>query len=110
MIRRPPRSTLFPYTTLFRSRVAGDRARDHGRRSADRRQRPLRDLAADRRALPNGPRRAGEAGRPDPHRGHGGDRPFDVRRRDTATDPRAPDEPPTPIQETLHRTLRELIP
>src|SRR5256885_2476524 len=25
MIRRPPRSTLFPYTTLFRS-VSGDRA------------------------------------------------------------------------------------
>src|SRR3712207_7660796 len=24
MIRRPPRSTLFPYTTLFRSAVAGD--------------------------------------------------------------------------------------
>src|SRR2546422_10117308 len=24
MIRRPPRSTLFPYTTLFRSRVASD--------------------------------------------------------------------------------------
>src|SRR2546425_13328906 len=24
MIRRPPRSTLFPYTTLFRSRRAGD--------------------------------------------------------------------------------------
>src|SRR3712207_7825245 len=23
MIRRPPRSTLFPYTTLFRSRAAG---------------------------------------------------------------------------------------
>src|SRR3712207_7070151 len=23
MIRRPPRSTLFPYTTLFRSRVLG---------------------------------------------------------------------------------------
>src|SRR5436853_2528904 len=23
MIRRPPRSTLFPYTTLFRSHVAG---------------------------------------------------------------------------------------
>src|SRR3712207_8354390 len=23
MIRRPPRSTLFPYTTLFRSRVCG---------------------------------------------------------------------------------------
>src|SRR5256885_7852968 len=26
MIRRPPRSTLFPYTTLFRSRLS---ARDH---------------------------------------------------------------------------------
>src|SRR2546430_12591199 len=25
MIRRPPRSTLFPYTTLFRSGGAGDR-------------------------------------------------------------------------------------
>src|SRR5438128_4541275 len=25
MIRRPPRSTLFPYTTLFRSRRAGRR-------------------------------------------------------------------------------------
>src|SRR5690348_17651016 len=24
MIRRPPRSTLFPYTTLFRSEVASD--------------------------------------------------------------------------------------
>src|SRR5688572_31703556 len=24
MIRRPPRSTLFPYTTLFRSRPSGD--------------------------------------------------------------------------------------
>src|SRR5687768_18235554 len=24
MIRRPPRSTLFPYTTLFRSRVYGN--------------------------------------------------------------------------------------
>src|SRR2546430_17449934 len=24
MIRRPPRSTLFPYTTLFRSRIGGD--------------------------------------------------------------------------------------
>src|SRR3712207_7763100 len=31
MIRRPPRSTLFPYTTLFRS-LAGATARRHGRR------------------------------------------------------------------------------
>src|SRR6266487_6458445 len=26
MIRRPPRSTLFPYTTLFRSRLRGEPA------------------------------------------------------------------------------------
>src|SRR3712207_6902114 len=30
MIRRPPRSTLFPYTTLFRSRAAGALAVLHG--------------------------------------------------------------------------------
>src|SRR2546428_9344426 len=28
MIRRPPRSTLFPYTTLFRSNMAGNAAFD----------------------------------------------------------------------------------
>src|SRR2546430_12462456 len=28
MIRRPPRSTLFPYTTLFRSSAASDRYGD----------------------------------------------------------------------------------
>src|SRR5258708_28786280 len=34
MIRRPPRSTLFPYTTLFRSDHASPcRARAHGRLS-----------------------------------------------------------------------------
>src|SRR5690348_18116186 len=30
MIRRPPRSTLFPYTTLFRSERAGLRALEGG--------------------------------------------------------------------------------
>src|SRR5438034_8162121 len=30
MIRRPPRSTLFPYTTLFRSHGIGD-LEEHGR-------------------------------------------------------------------------------
>src|SRR3712207_6863055 len=30
MIRRPPRSTLFPYTTLFRSYVANCQCRDRG--------------------------------------------------------------------------------
>src|SRR5256885_14084023 len=28
MIRRPPRSTLFPYTTLFRSRLDAERLRE----------------------------------------------------------------------------------
>src|SRR5687767_15627820 len=35
MIRRPPRSTLFPYTTLFRS-PRPVRRPDHARGSADR--------------------------------------------------------------------------
>src|SRR5256885_11910094 len=30
MIRRPPRSTLFPYTTLFRSRQHRERELQHG--------------------------------------------------------------------------------
>src|SRR3712207_8628092 len=30
MIRRPPRSTLFPYTTLFRSNELTIRAKTHG--------------------------------------------------------------------------------
>src|SRR5438445_7615662 len=35
MIRRPPRSTLFPYTTLFRSR-RGPEGADESRRDRDR--------------------------------------------------------------------------
>src|SRR5205809_3719235 len=31
MLRRPPRSTLFPYTTLFRSPTDAPRLRDAGR-------------------------------------------------------------------------------
>src|SRR3712207_8206183 len=34
MIRRPPRSTLFPYTTLFRSRWHGVARRTPARRAA----------------------------------------------------------------------------
>src|SRR5256885_7431849 len=41
MIRRPPRSTLFPYTTLFRS-LEGERQRERvHRRRRDERQRRL---------------------------------------------------------------------
>src|SRR6266571_4256016 len=39
MIRRPPRSTLFPYTTLFRSRRGRPGGRDRPRSRACRRTR-----------------------------------------------------------------------
>src|SRR5438270_5301674 len=43
MLRRPPRSTLFPYTTLFRSHgVAHERGR-RGEVAADRREVERRD-------------------------------------------------------------------
>src|SRR5256885_10923358 len=51
MIRRPPRSTLFPYTTLFRSLVAAARfqqRRQHGK------QRP-RQHVLDLAGVPVGP-------------------------------------------------------
>src|SRR2546426_2504669 len=35
MIRRPPRSTLFPYTTLFRSYLMGAGSGEQGAGSAD---------------------------------------------------------------------------
>src|SRR3712207_6967035 len=51
MIRRPPRSTLFPYTTLFRSTPAG-RAWLFGRRGRRaRRTRPPRRGRSRRRPL-----------------------------------------------------------
>src|SRR5690242_21034387 len=45
MLQRPPRSTLFPYTTLFRSLVQGaaDEERDHHDDGAE----PERDAPAD---------------------------------------------------------------
>src|SRR2546422_11572886 len=48
MIRRPPRSTLFPYTTLFRSRVRGRDGHDclrHDWRCAGQAGRHRRDPA-----------------------------------------------------------------
>src|SRR2546426_9805674 len=49
MIRRPPRSTLFPYTTLFRSLMQGDELR--GCVGALEAQRPLaQDVAENARA------------------------------------------------------------
>src|SRR2546422_2268852 len=47
MIRRPPRSTLFPYTTLFRSRRSGELLSRPERRDPGRDGLPR--LAAERR-------------------------------------------------------------
>src|SRR3712207_2600273 len=65
MIRRPPRSTLFPYTTLFRSPGAA------GRGAARARHVPPPLLAA---APPAPDRRLGGRGRRDRPRGGGGPR------------------------------------
>src|SRR2546430_9994039 len=52
MIRRPPRSTLFPYTTLFRSgraaRFAADSLRDAAARHAAARERPRQEVRSER--------------------------------------------------------------
>src|SRR3712207_1235403 len=55
MIRRPPRSTLFPYTTLFRSRGLSCARLA---RVAARRQQRRPDLARGRRTAPEGHRDA----------------------------------------------------
>src|SRR2546426_7559030 len=67
MIRRPPRSTLFPYTTLFRSRgscepgSAGCRSRDRihtGRAGSNRETAPREPRSA--RAISRSPCRSEE--------------------------------------------------
>src|SRR2546425_2079442 len=48
MIRRPPRSTLFPYTTLFRSRLPRrELARERPRERGDRVPLQRRDLGQE---------------------------------------------------------------
>src|SRR3712207_9509043 len=54
MIRRPPRSTLFPYTTLFRS-ILDPRSNDRARRSGRRQYGP-----GDRRGIRAGWLRGGQ--------------------------------------------------
>src|SRR3989442_7749238 len=46
MIRRPPRSTLFPYTTLFRSLALPERVREIVSRRLERLSEATRFLAA----------------------------------------------------------------
>src|SRR2546427_1429655 len=43
MIRRPPRSTLFPYTTLFRSHTATDPGERNACRDPERSRVPIRE-------------------------------------------------------------------
>src|SRR5690349_22905589 len=50
MIRHPPRSTLFPYTTLFRSRAGPCRRPPLPRRDADADQRTGAAPARDRKS------------------------------------------------------------
>src|SRR3712207_6883479 len=67
MIRRPPRSTLFPYTTLFRSGDRGTRGRRRTIRRLARRPRPAGSSGRDtlgpirgaRSKIREGPRRSG---------------------------------------------------
>src|SRR3712207_7509572 len=69
MIRRPPSSTLFPYTTLFRSAATALGRQVHAARGVEPDLLPARDPAASRplqprddaqhRALPR-PRRPGD--------------------------------------------------
>src|SRR2546425_8037549 len=54
MIRRPPRSTLFPYTTLFRSHRASHQSRKQApRRAASKRARPSGNSGLLHRAGPH---------------------------------------------------------
>src|SRR3712207_7301096 len=64
MIRRPPRSTLFPYTTLFRSllpRRLGDRQRRRQPGPGDRPLRPLRPALAGPPSRPGAARCPGRS-------------------------------------------------
>src|SRR5260370_18621356 len=66
MIRRPPRSTLFPYTTLFRSQLLGHAvAAQHADRLRVELDRRGRQPGGDRRGLVL--RAAGRLGRSEEH-------------------------------------------
>src|SRR2546430_5889937 len=64
MIRRPPRSTLFPYTTLFRSVPRGDRRKHRVRVQVAIRVRDFREEIEAQLRLD----RIDRVGRPDPVR------------------------------------------
>src|SRR3712207_7474847 len=65
MIRRPPRSTLFPYTTLFRSGLQGhDEGAGPAHSRADRRMPVAGLVAADPAAMRDADRRLPPPSRP----------------------------------------------
>src|SRR2546422_1571414 len=84
MIRRPPRSTLFPYTTLFRSRESQRDPRGAGGAGAQR----------DRRRVPGQVGRRAEDARRHRARGPGG---------------RRSEEHTSEIQSRLHIVCRLLL-
>src|SRR6266446_10712149 len=129
MIRRPPRSTLFPYTTLFRSahgpvgRVTPDSARDrcgpNGGRSGDTRPRTPRRATVGRcRSAARAPtaqgRGAGRGGLVVGRRRGGAGRSGGRVDRRTVTRPRAglptarpPDHPTASLRRRLPNELPE---
>src|SRR2546430_7871083 len=74
MIRRPPRSTLFPYTTLFRSPYGGAAARRGGRVPAAGGRTVLQRSAAADRATGPAPLRTDRPTRGREHVAAGGPR------------------------------------
>src|SRR3712207_7884682 len=68
MIRRPPRSTLFPYTTLFRSRRGRDDAEHTAARVRVRDERPAhKDRPVPRRPRADDPALAAHGDRSEEH-------------------------------------------
>src|SRR5256885_3789657 len=62
MIRRPPRSTLFPYTTLFRSPAEREAVRTGGVVHAEHAARTARRHGANRRSDSQNPGARGRVG------------------------------------------------
>src|SRR3712207_9430652 len=92
MIRRPPRSTLFPYTTLFRSSVA---FRPHTRfRGQEKMDRVSLSLSLENKGRGPSPWTSGQVRAPHPDPRLPRTRLSPVRILGTAPDPASPFKPP----------------
>src|SRR2546425_11980039 len=98
MIRRPPRSTLFPYTTLFRSRKELQRIAHVVRDGRD-------DVMLDRKPRPGGPNPVGVAEIGADRDAARGGRPLmlQLARREQRPPPDDPRPPPQPRGAGAHR-------